>query len=912
MAATFDSQVVYETLLDSVTDAAVVVDSDWRVRYVNMQARLESGATADRATEGKPVAVDSAGFENSTTVGETLCGTELTAVLEALCPSEDVRVSLEADLEAVFDGRDPESKRREYTLSPVSEDGMVTALAIVFHSSRLSGHGRDRTLRSEPDAIAETVDWEIDAEAVLERLYRISASSKPFEQKVTELLSVGREYMSVEQGFFTRIDGETQRIIAAAGPNEQLQTDATAPFSESYCRHTVDVDGPQVILDAQAEGWEADLAYQRFGLACYIGTTVVVDGAVYGTVCFADRSPREQAVSETAKTFVELLSLWLSYELERRQRERDLERSEQRYRTLAENLPNGAMFMFDDALCYQVARGQGLEATPFEATEIEGSTVSELFDGERRDRLVDIYERTLRGESVSFEFDFSGDVYQANTAPVRDHDGSVFAGMAITQDITERTERNAELQRQEQLLENASDTVLLLDEAGIVRYQSHRSEHLEGPLGYDLLGKHFSRYLHPDEREQAQARFEWLLENPGECLVIEHRFATHDGWRWYETRTQNFLDESTIGGVLVSSRDVTDRKHSERKLETTTRQLEAVLDTISAAVFMKDADSQYLLMNQQCRELLGVDPDRAVTGLTDQELFPDDVATQFRADDTTVFEDGRTLEVEETVPTPDGPVPHLTRKSPVFDGEEVIALCAVATDISDQKRRQRELEQFAYVASHDLREPLRVISNYLQLFERRYGEGIDGEAGEYIEYALEATDRMNALIEGLLAYARVGQQDGAFDAVALEAVLADAMANLRIAIEQSDATVSVGELPVVVGNHDQLVTVFQNLLDNAVTYAGDEPPTVEINAEQVASRWRITVADDGIGMEPDDTERVLEIFERLHRDDDGTGLGLALCEKIVDHHGGQLWIDAEPDTGTTVSFTLPTPTEESV
>ncbi|NUB89459.1 histidine kinase [Haloterrigena sp. SYSU A121-1] len=236
------------------------------------------------------------------------------------------------------------------------------------------------------------------------------------------------------------------------------------------------------------------------------------------------------------------------------------------------------------------------------------------------------------------------------------------------------------------------------------------------------------------------------------------------------------------------------------------------------------------------------------------------------------------------------------------------------------------LEQFAYAASHDLQEPLRMITSYLSLVERRYGDDLDEDGEEFIAYAVDGAERMREMIDALLEYSRVETQGDPFEPVDLEAVFADVLTDLELQIEETDATVDVGEMPRVEGDVHQLRQLFQNLVSNALEYSGDEPPRVRVtaeradaerassertNSERADAEWTISVADEGIGIDPADADRVFDLFQRLHgrEEYDGTGLGLALCQRIVERHGGEIWVDSEPGEGSTFSVTLPAVTD---
>ncbi|MFC7195525.1 ATP-binding protein [Halosimplex aquaticum] len=257
----------------------------------------------------------------------------------------------------------------------------------------------------------------------------------------------------------------------------------------------------------------------------------------------------------------------------------------------------------------------------------------------------------------------------------------------------------------------------------------------------------------------------------------------------------------------------------------------------------------------------------------------------------------------------------------VVDGD-VVSLRGAAQDVTERKHREQRLEdlierleesnerleQFAYAASHDLQEPLRMVSSYLQLIERRYADDLDEDGREFIEFAVDGADRMRDMIQGLLQYSRVDTRGDPFEPVDLEAVVSDVCDDLQVRIEESGAEITADPLPQVEGDGGQLRQVFQNLFDNAIEYSGDDPPRVRVSAERAGDRWEVSVSDEGIGIDPEDADRVFEVFQSLHSQGDhaGTGIGLALCERIVERHGGDIWLDSVPGEGSTFTFTLPT------
>jgi light-regulated signal transduction histidine kinase (bacteriophytochrome) len=232
---------------------------------------------------------------------------------------------------------------------------------------------------------------------------------------------------------------------------------------------------------------------------------------------------------------------------------------------------------------------------------------------------------------------------------------------------------------------------------------------------------------------------------------------------------------------------------------------------------------------------------------------------------------------------------------------------ALARRSAELEQSNAELQQFAYVASHDLQEPLRMVVSFLELLKRRYVGKLDHEADEFIQFAVDGGLRMQQLIQDLLRYSRTGSRELAVELVDSGEVLDEAMVGLGPAIADSKARVMHGDLPHVQADRVQLGQLFQNLIANGIKFHGDAAPRVEVGAERAAGGWVFSVRDNGIGIPPDQMDRIFRVFQRLHSQSEypGSGIGLAICKRIVERHGGRIWVDSMPGKGTTFFFTIP-------
>ncbi|WP_253739044.1 PAS domain S-box protein [Halohasta salina] len=544
-----------------------------------------------------------------------------------------------------------------------------------------------------------------ESEESLRELTSIASDTdREFEAKLEALLELGTERLGLPYGFVNSIDGETQHVVEAVGDHPELQTGASAPKSETYCRKTIKQSTPLTIQDAAAEGWEGDPAYERFDLGCYVGGSVTVGDELYGTLCFADRQRRDHEFTDAERTFVELLVQWISHEL-----------------------------------------------------------------------TTDEFETNLQ--------DINETAQQLMAAPTKAEIGSLTVEIARS------------------ILEMPAIGVWWYDDA---------TESLVG----DRMTEAASEHVAEQPVFERGTSLAWEAFDAGEIRVSDDPHICSEE---LALSTQLVVPLGEYGIMCAGSADRRSVTETDRNL------IEVLSSTVEAALARAE----------------------------------------------------RETELRET---------------------------QAALEQSNE-----ELEQFAYAASHDLQEPLRTVSSYLTLLERRYGEELDGDAVEFIEFAVDGADRMRNMIQALLAYSRVDTRGESFEAVDLSTLFEQVTDSLGVKIDETDGTVSVPSTAATVrGDPSQLAQLFQNLVDNGIKYNRNRPE-IDISAHRHDGMVTIEVTDNGIGMEADQIEGIFEVFQRLHTREEfaGTGIGLSICRKIVDRHDGDIDVQSTPGEGSTFTITLP-------
>jgi PAS domain S-box-containing protein len=422
--------------------------------------------------------------------------------------------------------------------------------------------------------------------------------------------------------------------------------------------------------------------------------------------------------------------------------------------------------------------------------------------------------------------------------------------------------------------------------------------------------KSFLEAIHPEDRERVIAN---LQQNIKTEFDIEYRIIWQDGTvRWIWDRSVPIYNQ--VGEVYRRAgiaQDISDRKQAEQKIRFQSR----LLDAVEQAVIATDLEGNIIYWNHYAEVLYGWSAVE-VMGRLVVDVVPAASTKEQAAKLMSRLQVGESWSGEFLVQRRDGTTfPAMVFDSPIYNEQgSLIGIVGVSVDITERKRAEEELQrsnaelqQFAYVASHDLQEPLRMVSSYTQLLAECYQGQLDAQADKFIAFATEGATRMQQLLEDLLDYSRVSRRPQPFEPINCTTILKDVLTDLAVTMQESSAVVTADSLPTVLGDRTQLRQLLQNLISNAIKFRREEPPVVHISAEPQEDFWLFTVRDNGIGIDPQFAERIFVLFQRLHSRQEypGTGIGLAICKKIVERHAGRIWVESHLGEGSTFYFTLP-------
>ncbi len=522
-----------------------------------------------------------------------------------------------------------------------------------------------------------------------------------------------------------------------------------------------------------------------------------------------------------------------------------------------------------------------------------------------------------------------------STGLMRDSSGKPVAVIGISHDITERRRMEKELiesaEKLKSIFASIKDPVIISDMSGTILDVNDAALRVSGWPREKWVGTNALEVVHEKDRQAVvESLMKQMEEGPSDDLT-ECTFVVGDGRELEVDFSSSLIHDSSgqpIGTVTVA-RDITERKRAERAIRESEEKLRAMFDSVRDGILVIDLEGNFREFNEATMNMTGYSREE-LAGKSALDFIVEEDREKVVADLSQTLTDKHTQTLTS--------YRLLAKGNRGFDAElssgmmldsegNPTALIGIMRDVTERKRMEeklvkikedlersnRELEQFAYVASHDLQEPLRMVSSYLKLLERRSKDKLDSEAQEFIDFAVDGSTRMAAMIQALLTYSRVGTRGKPFEPTESEDILRKALSNLQIAIEEKGAVVTHDPLPTIVADSTQMLQLFQNLIGNGLKFQDNKRPEVHVSVEDRGEDWVFSFRDNGIGIDPKYKERIFVIFERLHGKGEykGTGIGLAVCKKIVERHGGRIWVDSTPGNGATFYFTMPKERKES-
>ncbi|EFO82113.1 sensory transduction histidine kinase [Oscillochloris trichoides DG-6] len=474
------------------------------------------------------------------------------------------------------------------------------------------------------------------------------------------------------------------------------------------------------------------------------------------------------------------------------------------------------------------------------------------------------------------------------------------------------------------ILNNFASGILLISVDGRFLFVNPRAAAMFDLHPEEMIGRYVEEILPPEIAQVYQERTRELF-----ALQITHEYERSFTLPLSERTLfiSNQILATSQGDALLSSLvDISTRTRVEAELRVALTKYRTLFDAMPLGITVSDHTGQIVESNAMAERLLGIGKEehhhRQIDGVEwrivrpDGSTMPPEEFASVRA-----LKEHRLIEnVEMGIVTPDGITTWINVTAaplPLEDYGVVIAYNDISSRMAAEQalhqtmkeltRSNADLEQFAYVASHDLQEPLRGVIGMLQLLHERYQGRLDSRADQYIALAIDSANRMQALINDLLLFSRVERRNQIFTQMDAAAALEHAMANLQVVIQESGAEITYDPLPQIYADSTQITQLFQNLLSNAIKFRDEAPPRIHISAQRRSNAWVFAVRDNGIGIAPDHVERIFIIFQRLHPRQayPGTGIGLAICKKIVERHGGQIWVNSHLGHGATFFFTIP-------
>ena len=548
--------------------------------------------------------------------------------------------------------------------------------------------------------------------------------------------------------------------------------------------------------------------------------------------------------------------------------------------------------------------------------------------------------RLTRGEISSFRMEKryirkDGNIIwgEISAAGVKNQDGRIDYMITQIQNINERKKAEIELRKNEEkykeLVDNARSIIIKLDRSGLISFFNEYAQKIFGFTEEEILGKTAYGTIVPEiglQGHQMNQMLEKIYKDPDKYEVNINENIKKNGERliieWHNRALYDDNGERT--GHLAVGVDITSRLKAEQELKESKEKLDVAMDIGHIGIWEWDLTRNLVFCDERIEKMMNCQIGSKIHEYHDFEnCIDEEDLPHFRKAIQEAFKENLSLETVFRTKPINGEARFISTKSLITRNKsgKPVAMTCVCFDVTGMKkgteralinlneellRSNKDLHQFAYVASHDLQEPLRMVSSFTQMLQHRYGDKLDSDANEYIKFAVDGSKRMYQLINGLLAYSRVQTKGKEFGKVKMDTVVEKVIANLSFMIEERKATINIRKLPVIFADENQMIQLLQNLIENGLKFS-IERPVISISSRRENGHYIFSVKDTGIGIEPQYHDRIFQIFQRLNKRNeyDGTGIGLAICKRIVERHNGRIWLESFPGRGCTFSFSIP-------
>ncbi len=608
--------------------------------------------------------------------------------------------------------------------------------------------------------------------------------------------------------------------------------------------------------------------------------------------------------------------------------------SEESFRIIIENI--------QDAYMRADKKGTIIMASPsaarmyrFDSTQemIGTSTPSYFKNSEDRDFAIEQLKKHGNFKNYEVEARRNDGTFfwvSQNAQYYYDEQGNIQGSETFVRDITEKIKSAQELKESEEkyrnIVEIANEGIMIADPSGRINFVNAKMAEMLGYSSKELLGTNAESLVDKDDRELGLQKIENRKKGIQESYEIKYiRKNGEKLWCLISATPMYDYNGKHIGNMTMQT-NITERKKINDALIESESRFHSVLDNSQDVIYRINVQTgNYEYVSPSTKNIFGYSPDELMALAATNPLntiHPDD-RIKFQ-NGLNKLEENDNVEMEYRHQTKNGGYRWISNNmgqirdnngNPLYrDGNmrditnRKLIEEQMKTTMDELKRSNEELERFAYVSSHDLQEPLRMVKLYSQLLERRYKDNLDSDADDFIKYIVEGSNRMKQLIDDLLEYSRVTSQAKEFEDIDLEKVLDYVLKNLSISIIEYNVKISHDLLPIVFADQNQILQVFQNLITNAIKFQGQNPPEINISVKKGKKEWIFSVSDNGIGIDHKHQNQIFEAFKRLHHNRDeypGSGIGLSITQKIILHHGGRIWVESEPGKGSTFYFTIP-------